>query len=101
MRFEEGMVLLEKLVASLESGDLPLEEALGLFEQGVGLVRSLQEKLNEAELEPVEDFGCAVIDVPGATVSTVQLRSAGVGSWSPPESVARTRNVWESWERPV
>lgn len=49
LRFEDGMLALENLVARLESGDLPLEEALGLFEQGVGLVRSLQEKLNEAE----------------------------------------------------
>jgi exodeoxyribonuclease VII small subunit len=49
MRFEEGMAALESLVSRLESGDLPLEEALGLFEQGVRFVRALQDKLNEAE----------------------------------------------------
>ena len=49
LRFEEGMAALENLVARLESGDLPLEEALRLFEEGVGLIRVLNEKLNEAE----------------------------------------------------
>ena len=49
LQFGEGMAALENLVARLESGDLPLEEALGLFEEGVGLIRVLNDKLNEAE----------------------------------------------------
>lgn len=47
--FEDGMEALEKLVARLESGDLPLEEALREFEHGVGLVRVLNDRLNAAE----------------------------------------------------
>jgi exodeoxyribonuclease VII small subunit len=47
--FEDGMSALEELVSRLESGDLTLEEALSAFEKGVGLVRQLNEKLNEAE----------------------------------------------------
>lgn len=47
--FESGMKELEKIVARLESGDLPLEESLAAYEQGVGLVRRLNEKLGEAE----------------------------------------------------
>jgi exodeoxyribonuclease VII small subunit len=49
LRFEEGMALLEELVARLESGDLSLEDALAAFEQGVALVRALNERLTDAE----------------------------------------------------
>ncbi len=48
-RFEDAMRELEALVTRLESGDLPLEEALAAFEQGIGLVRLLTEKLSRAE----------------------------------------------------
>ncbi len=47
--FDEGMKSLESLVGELESGGLPLEAALESFEKGVGLVRTLNERLNEAE----------------------------------------------------
>ncbi len=47
--FQDGLAALETLVARLESGDLPLEEALRAFEEGVGLVRVLNQKLTEAE----------------------------------------------------
>ncbi len=33
----------------MERGDLPLEQSLDLFEQGVKLSRECQERLNEAE----------------------------------------------------
>ncbi len=48
-KFEEGVAELESLVRQLESGELPLEDALGAFEKGIGLVRELNERLNEAE----------------------------------------------------
>jgi exodeoxyribonuclease VII small subunit len=47
--FEASLNSLERIVAQLESGDLPLERALGIFEEGVGLARRCQEKLTEAE----------------------------------------------------
>ncbi len=47
--FEAGLAELEALVARLESGDLPLEDALRAFETGVGLVRNLHEQLDAAE----------------------------------------------------
>ena len=49
VRFEDGMQQLETLVAELEAGDLALEEALRAFESGVGLVRVLNDQLNQAE----------------------------------------------------
>lgn len=47
--FEESLSSLEKIVAQLESGDLPLEHALEIFEDGVGLARRCQTQLEEAE----------------------------------------------------
>jgi exodeoxyribonuclease VII small subunit len=47
--FQDGLDALEAIVARLESGTLALEEALSAFEDGVSLVRRLNEKLNEAE----------------------------------------------------
>src|SRR5436309_9287992 len=47
--FEASLSSLEKIVAQLESGDLPLERALELFEEGVGLARRCQAQLEEAE----------------------------------------------------
>ena len=49
LRFQEGLRALEEIVGRLESGELPLEEALGAFEEGVRLVRLLHQKLGEAE----------------------------------------------------
>lgn len=47
--FEASLAQLERIVAQLESGDLPLERALELFEEGVGLARSCQSQLEDAE----------------------------------------------------
>jgi exodeoxyribonuclease VII small subunit len=47
--FETAMRELEALVERLEKGDLPLEESLAAFEQGVMLTRSCQTALKEAE----------------------------------------------------
>jgi exodeoxyribonuclease VII small subunit len=48
-KFDEGMADLERLVARLEAGDLPLEEALAAFEAGIALVRTLNQRLSAAE----------------------------------------------------
>jgi exodeoxyribonuclease VII small subunit len=47
--FETQLGALEKVVRDLERGDLPLEESLKLFEEGVRLSRECQERLNQAE----------------------------------------------------
>ena len=47
--FEVQLAALEKVVRELERGDLPLEESLKLFEDGVRLSRECQERLNQAE----------------------------------------------------
>ena len=47
--FEQCLERLEALVARLESGELPLEEALAVFEEGVGLSRRCAALLEDAE----------------------------------------------------
>jgi len=47
--FEETLAELERLVAQLESGDLPLDAALRTFEQGVRLTRECQTALANAQ----------------------------------------------------
>lgn len=49
LKFEEALARLEGIVARLEGGDLPLEEALGIFEEGVRLTRHCSRRLTEAE----------------------------------------------------
>lgn len=48
-KFEDSLSALEGIVSQLESGDLPLERALELFEEGIGLARLCQSQLQEAE----------------------------------------------------
>lgn len=48
-KFEEELKDLEEVVARIDSGELTLEESIAAFERGVGLVRSLNRKLDEVE----------------------------------------------------
>ena len=47
--FEDGMKRLEGIVNRLEQGNLPLEESLDAFEEGIGLLRVLHKRLGEVE----------------------------------------------------
>lgn len=47
--FEEAIERLEQVVAELERGDLSLERALALYEEGVALVRVCARHLDQAE----------------------------------------------------
>ncbi len=47
--FEKSLDELEKLVASMEDGDLSLEDSLKHFERGIALTRACHKALAEAE----------------------------------------------------
>ena len=47
--FEEGLQQLEAIVKEMESGELPLERALALFERGMGLSEACRKQLSDAE----------------------------------------------------
>ncbi|AZL84293.1 MULTISPECIES: exodeoxyribonuclease VII small subunit [Aliivibrio] len=49
LTFEAAIEELDSVVNQLESGDLPLEDALKKFERGISLARAGQEKLTQAE----------------------------------------------------
>jgi exodeoxyribonuclease VII small subunit len=49
--FEEALKKLETIVDAMESGDLPLENLLAKYEEGMRLAHVCQEKLAEAELK--------------------------------------------------
>lgn len=49
LKFEEAMQQLEQIVAQLEQGDVPLEEALEQFQKGVALSKLCKDKLENAE----------------------------------------------------
>lgn len=47
--YEEAISRLEGIVRNLESGQLSLEEALGLFQEGVGLTKLCERMLDDTE----------------------------------------------------
>lgn len=49
MPYEQAAIELEGLVNLLESGELPLEESIKIFERGVTLVRLCNKRLDEIE----------------------------------------------------
>lgn len=49
LSFEAGLQQLEAIVKEMESGELPLERALDLFERGMKLSEACRKQLEEAE----------------------------------------------------
>ena len=75
MSYEATIEELDALVNQLESGDLPLDDALKKFERGITLARAGQARLEEAEQRvqillnnsddaPLEDFNDVNQDTP-------------------------------------
>jgi exodeoxyribonuclease VII small subunit len=50
LTYEAAFTQLEQILQTLEGGDLPLEQTLALYEQGVTLAAYCARKLDEAEL---------------------------------------------------
>jgi len=59
LSFEQALQRLEQVVRELESGDLSLDAALALFQEGVDLARRCGLQLDEAEarIEKLLDAG--------------------------------------------
>ena len=49
LKFEQALGRLEKIVAEMESAELPLDEVVSRFEEGTRLMRFCAQKLEEAE----------------------------------------------------
>ena len=57
LTFEQSVKRLSEIVQALEKGDLPLEDSLKLFEEGVKLSRASQDKLDAAQKRVEELLG--------------------------------------------
>jgi len=51
IKFEDALHRLEEIVKELEDGDVSLDNALKLFEEGEELLAFLRQKLNRAEVK--------------------------------------------------
>lgn len=49
VKFEQAMARLEAIVGELENGDLPLDESLKIFEEGIRLSKNCLKILEDAE----------------------------------------------------
>lgn len=54
MKYEQAISRLDEIVALLDKSDLPLDEALSLYEEGVKLIALCTKKLNNAKSKILE-----------------------------------------------
>ena len=69
--FEQALSQLEQRVRALEAGDVPLDEALTLFEEGMELSRTCHEQLEAAEEKRHHQTGDGQPNLGGASVISV------------------------------
>lgn len=73
MSFEEALRALEQAVRELESGDVPLDKSISLYERGELLRKHCQERLDAAQAR----IEAIVQDASGAAVGTRPFDSDG------------------------
>lgn len=66
--FEQAMEQLEAIVTRLESGDVPLEKAIGLYQEGMQLAKLCGDKLEQFErkIEMLAEEGNTLVRKPFA-----------------------------------
>jgi exodeoxyribonuclease VII small subunit len=75
LKLEECLGRLEAIVGSLEAGNLPLEESLKIFEEGIALARHCARYLDEAERR-IEILAKDETGAPGALPFAVDTEEA-------------------------
>lgn len=73
MSFEEALRALEQVVRQLESGDVPLDESITLYERGESLRKACQARLDAAQAR-IEKI---VQDAEGRPAGTVPFDAEG------------------------
>lgn len=68
MTFEQSLDRLDAIVGQLQRDDVPLEDALRLFEEGVGRVREAAQALSKAETQVQ-----ALVEQPDGTLGVADL----------------------------
>jgi len=69
MTFEQALAKLEETVRRLEEGNVPLDQAVALFEEGTRLARLCSEQLDAAELKVK-----ALVQSPGGETSEQSIK---------------------------
>ena len=54
LTFEQSLARLDAIVKQMEQGNVPLEQALALFQEGTALIRSCNDQLDKAQLTVVK-----------------------------------------------
>ncbi len=54
LTFEQSLTRLDAIVKQMEQGNVPLEQALALFQEGTALIRSCNDQLDKAQLTVVK-----------------------------------------------
>ena len=73
LRFEQALIALEEVVQQLESGSVPLDQSITLYERGEKLRKLCQARLDDAQAR-IEKI---VTDANGAASSTVPFDTDG------------------------
>lgn len=71
LSFEQALIALEEIVQQLESGNLPLDQSIALYERGEALRKHCQKRLDDAQAR-IERI---VTDASGAAVGTTPFDS--------------------------
>ncbi|MGI6664357.1 MAG: exodeoxyribonuclease VII small subunit [Christensenellaceae bacterium] len=57
MNFEAQLKRLDEILVFFEKEDIPLDEALALYEEGIGIIRACNETLTDAQKKIIEIEG--------------------------------------------
>lgn len=93
MTFEQAMARLEEIVADLDRGDLALEEALKLFQEGTALREICERKLAEAEAT-VEELLQHTTAQPTPAAAPTDAAAEPAGGGTPPAAPATVENLF-------
>lgn len=61
MKFEEAILKLNDIVEKLESGELPLEDSIKLYQQGIEISMSCKKEIENAKVQ-IKQFNENVTD---------------------------------------
>ena len=95
LSFEDQLAALQQIVSALESGQLGLEDSLARFEEGIGLLRQCQERLNSArqQIELLTGFDAAGQPITQPFDATATFTEPGAATTSKPAAKRAPRRT--------
>jgi exodeoxyribonuclease VII small subunit len=95
LSFEDQLAALQQIVSALESGQLGLEDSLARFEEGIGLLRQCQDRLNSArqQIELLTGFDAAGQPLTQPFDATATFTEPGAATTSKPAASPPTKRA--------